>query len=184
MDSQLNRGAWDVARHRAWLSRLLGAHEPIEAGLDQWWAGTTRSLSVPAWPARRRTHLLWLDLRALGVTDAEIQALPRPTPPPVPLNLPEVLGRLYVLDGIALGGAAIAARASAGGVPSSACRSLLLRDRNARCWRETRSFIENLAAPEAARTARAAAELFDLFEGWLDESGPARARSYAQPAGI
>jgi heme oxygenase len=162
--------AWNGARHQWWLGRQLGIREPLEAALDRWWAGS--DLRAPFWPARRRSDLVRSDLMALGVSPSDLRALPRCVPAAGPWDLPEVLGQLYVLDGSALGGAVIAARALDAGVDPAACASLLPRRSTGGNWRETRFMIEALGAAEARRAAVAAADLFELFERWLSPSPP------------
>jgi len=167
LENALDLAAWDTSYHRRWTSLLLGLHEPLEAALDLWWQDAHGMPMV--WESRRRSALLLADLRALGLSEADLHALPR-CRVPRPDGLPEILGQLYVLDGSTLGGAVIASAAMAAGVPANACRALTHSGSNIRYWRQTRTSIEGLGAVDSAAAARAAGELFDVFESWL---GPA-----------
>jgi heme oxygenase (biliverdin-IX-beta and delta-forming) len=169
LESSLDLGSWDTSRHRWWTARLLGLHEPLEDGLNRWWAEAP--LPATGWMPRRRSALLAADLRALGLSDPDVRALPRCVAPAA-TGLAQVLGQLYVLDGSALGGAVIASQAMAAGVSPQACRSLVLSAQSARCWRQTRALIDALDAEDAASAAASAGELFELLEGWLATDAP------------
>jgi heme oxygenase len=164
LESSLDLAVWDTSYHRRWTSLLLGLHEPLEAVLDFWWQDVPAMPMV--WEPRRRSALLLADLRALGLSEADLHALPRCSVPR-PDGLPEVLGQLYVLDGSALGGAVIASAAMAAGVPANACRALTHSGSSLRYWRQTRTSIEGLGAVDSASAARAAGRLFDVFESWF-----------------
>ena len=95
MDPALTRA--DYARV---LEALHGFHAPLEARLaPRPW--TTLGLD---WDARRKTPLLALDLRALGRTHAEVDALPVCDALPDTSSLARALGCAYVLEGATLGG--------------------------------------------------------------------------------
>jgi heme oxygenase len=177
LESSVDLDSWDGAQHRWWMGRLLGLHEPVEAELDCWWRREEIRAAAPAWPPRRRSALLADDLRALGSSCEDLQALPRSPTGPAPVDRAEVLGQLYVLDGSALGGVVIATRAIANGVPAQACRSLLRRTETGRFWRETRALIAALSPAEADRAAAAAVELFERFETWLAVPRPEQLRA-------
>lgn len=87
----------DRPTYRAYLGRLLGFYEPVEAALD-------RHPPAPDWPERRKVPLLKADLRALGLDDARIAALPRCHRIPDLDDRAATLGCGYVLEGATLGG--------------------------------------------------------------------------------
>lgn len=87
----------DRATYTAYLERLLGFYEPLEAELDA-------HPPVPDWPERRKSPLLARDLQALGLTETEIAALPRCDRLPEVTDTPAALGCGYVMEGATLGG--------------------------------------------------------------------------------
>ena len=91
--------------YRRLLARFFTLHEPIEA----------RLAAAADWPAlgfdfsaRRKAALLRDDLRALGVSEADLAALPRARDLPAAAGLAEAVGCLYVLEGSTLGGQILA----------------------------------------------------------------------------
>ena len=87
------------------LGRLWGFHAPLERSLR------TGPDPLAAWidlEAREKAYLLRADLGALGMSNAEIDALPVCETLP-PMQSPDnVVGCLYVLEGAGLGGAVLA----------------------------------------------------------------------------
>lgn len=93
--------------YRALLARLHGFHWPLERGLRAASPQVLRGFNVRQ---RERAPDLRADLRALGMTEREIIALPAcDALQPVCSNA-ELMGRLYVVEGSALGGRVMAAR--------------------------------------------------------------------------
>jgi heme oxygenase (biliverdin-IX-beta and delta-forming) len=81
------------------LEAFYGFYRPLEAHL-----GTVPGIESVDFQARRKTALLRDDLRALGLSDAEIDHLPVCTHLPRVSSLVEAAGCLYVLEGATLGG--------------------------------------------------------------------------------
>lgn len=85
--------------HRRWLAMFLGFVEPLE-----------RQAAAALGPGHRftsgRAKAGWLreDLRALGLDETEIAALPRCTDLPALDTEARLLGALYVFEGATLGG--------------------------------------------------------------------------------
>ncbi|MBT0771901.1 biliverdin-producing heme oxygenase [Kineosporia sp. J2-2] len=170
LDRLVDLRTWDATRHRWWLQRMLGLHEPLEHDLAGLPAGQAPDLA-----ARRRSPAIAADLRQLGLTEAEVRSLPRSPLPPRARERGRALGQLYVLDGSALGGAVIATHAIANGVPAQACTSLAHSRQRITVWHETRRLIDDLGPGELDEAVRAAVELFAVFEAWLHTPAPAGA---------
>lgn len=100
-------GAISLAAYRDILSRFLGFYEPWEARLAE-------ALRDPSfYEPRRKLPLLRRDLRALGLSEADIHSLPRcPLVPPLATSS-AALGSLYVGEGATLGGQLILRNVSA-----------------------------------------------------------------------
>ena len=90
--------------YRQVLCQFLGFYEPAEARL----APILGDQPVLEFQARRKTHLIKNDLRALGMADTAIEALPRYRQLPRVQAIPEAFGSMYVLEGATLGGQYIA----------------------------------------------------------------------------
>lgn len=96
-----------LAEYRALLARLYGFHLPLERGLR---TASRRILGEFNVHALERSPALRADLQSLGMSDGEIDALPlfddlRPV-----RSHAELMGRLYVVEGSALGGRVLASR--------------------------------------------------------------------------
>lgn len=99
------REAFSIEEYGRVLEAFFGYFEPIER----------RLIAVSGWESagihvrrRLRSHLLRNDLRCLGRTESEIDALPRCGDLPMLDGLTEAFGTLYVLEGSTLGGQMIA----------------------------------------------------------------------------
>jgi heme oxygenase len=121
---------------------------------------------------RRRQHLLAQDLAALGMTKAELTALPV-CPPPSLDGAAAALGSLYVMEGSTLGGAVIRRHVA---------RRLGL-DRDSGCayfsgygaatgamWRSFLARLDAQPAAEAERIAAGASATFATLASWLAKS--------------
>lgn len=93
--------------YRALLARLHGFQAPLEHGLRDASPDVLRGLNLQACA---RTPALRADLRALGMSEPEIDALPVCDRLGSVRSHPELLGRLYVVEGSALGGRLMASR--------------------------------------------------------------------------
>ncbi|MDG3007032.1 biliverdin-producing heme oxygenase [Paludisphaera mucosa] len=151
------------------LRRFLGFHRPVEeafAALAGWDA-------IGIDPAERsRTALLEADLRALGLSDAEVAAVPRcPAPPPL-ASLPEALGAMYVLEGSTLGGQYIRKRVEStlGLAPGRGCSYYAsYGDRVGPMWKAFAAAVDGYATTEdvQATIARSASATFDAVNDWF-----------------
>jgi heme oxygenase len=90
--------------YRVLIERFWGFYAPLEELL--WlhdWESYTFNMEE-----RRKSHKLQVDLRALGLSESEVSALPRCADLPDVKEWPQALGCLYVLEGATLGGQIIA----------------------------------------------------------------------------
>ena len=100
-DLDWRRRMSSVDGHRGLLARWWGFHAVFEPLIE----------AHPPFPGlgpRRKLHLLEADLRALGMPDAGIQALPRIRRQSLPNDWAGLVGAMYVLEGSTLGGQVIA----------------------------------------------------------------------------
>ncbi|MGJ7441953.1 biliverdin-producing heme oxygenase [Aquipuribacter sp. MA13-6] len=151
------------------LVRLHGYYAPMEDALASWDAGaTTPSLGMDL---RSRAHLLGADLVQLGRWGEAVPDRLSTAVGAAPLmGLPEALGRLYVLEGSALGGRLVArhARAALGpDVPVAFFTGAGLPDLTTR-WRSLQRRLDELEPQghldAVDRAVGAAEESFRLFE--------------------
>lgn len=110
------------------------------------------------------------DLRAMGLSDAEIAALPRcEAAADLAAKPAGVLGASYVLEGSSLGGAVIT-RALSGEawLPKGGFAYFNpYGDQTGVRWRETRAFIDREGGDLQDEVTAAAARTFDLLQDWL-----------------
>lgn len=164
MDAGLERAAY-----RETLAALHGFYLPMEA----------RLAAVPALPLdlapRRKAALLARDLRALGLGDAAIAALPRCPALPAPTSAGEALGCLYVLEGATLGGQVISrhlARTLGIGATTGAAFFGSYGARVGPMWQAFRATLVEHAARHGDDEAivAAAGATFDAFTDWLERA--------------
>lgn len=152
--------------YRALLARLYGFHRPLETALSAH-ADVRPDLEMGR---RRRAHLLIADLRALGLGDADIAAMPLAAMPPRLDDPGRFLGSLYVREGAMLGGRVLAGRLNdLLGAGRNGRRFFAGRYQDTALWRRCCAELE--AAAEAghlkAMTA-AARDTFEVFESWIN----------------
>lgn len=96
----LGSGGADRGDYVELLGAFLSVYRPLEERL-----APAAGRHLPSFPFRRRTPCLESDLRDLGLSGAEIDALPTVPPGclPDPEAAPAVLGCLYVVEGSQLG---------------------------------------------------------------------------------
>ena len=88
------------------LRRFFGFYRPLEERLFALNGWTERGVDLPS---RRKTPWLAADLRALGLSRGEIEALPNCAKLPTTNDDAQAFGCLYVLEGATLGGRQITA---------------------------------------------------------------------------
>lgn len=157
--------------YQAYLAKFYGFVEPIERAIA----------SRPEWEAydfrfaeRTKADLIASDLRELGLSDADIAALPRCEELPDVSDFEGALGYLYVLEGSTLGGQVIMRQFA---------KFLPVRpDTNGRYfnsygddvrarWGEFRELLESAAArggdSAERRIVQAATDTFRLLDQWI-----------------
>ncbi|HET9598729.1 MAG TPA: biliverdin-producing heme oxygenase [Anaeromyxobacteraceae bacterium] len=167
----LDRPDLRVDHYRGYLSRLLGWHAPLEEAL-------ARAPEVPGAdvPSRRKASLLADDLVALGLSPAEVAALPRCRALPAVDTAARLLGVLYVVEGATLGGCHVL-RLIAARLPGEVARA----SRFLRCYGDGRAtgerfrafaaLLERATPPGAAGEAACAArDAFRSLHAWFTAS--------------
>ena len=166
--------ALTLDRYRDILARLLGFYAPLERRLaDADWS------RIGLDPERRRkSPLLLTDLRALGLGDGEIVALPHCADLPDARSLSDALGCLYVLEGATLGGQLVRRHLAAhlGLGPHNGCAFFAAYgDAVGPMWREYQQRLAVLVDGGAAASedvVDAARRTFDALTHWLNTPTP------------
>ncbi|MGO0629461.1 biliverdin-producing heme oxygenase [Pseudomonas sp. SAR267] len=155
--------SFDSADYRRLLQAYYGFHFPLEHRLSDYQGRE-----------RHKAPTLARDLLALGLSEADIGALPLCQALPAIHDEASALGVMYVLEGSTLGGQvlkrAMAERLGIGH-DSGAAFLDVYGERTGSYWR---SFLERLGrapAAEQAATMQAAIDTFTRFEAWLDHRG-------------
>jgi heme oxygenase len=155
--------------YAALLRRLLGFHLALEAAVAA--APPLARFGLDA-AERCRTHLIRLDLEALGVPPRP--GLPAPAIAPF-ATAAAALGGLYVSEGATLGGKVLAYSLEGMLGPGVAGRSFLLGHGAAHgaMWRSFCIALERCAAEPGALAAMAggAEATFSVFETWFAAPG-------------
>ena len=130
---------------------------------------------APMMQGAGRIALLRTDLKALGRSDAQIEALPScPTAAELAASPLGGLGSLYVIEGSALGGQVIArALAQTSWAPSGGLRYFNPggAETGAR-WRAFKAVLDRVADPEDwPGVIIGATATFDTLRGWLTRDG-------------
>jgi heme oxygenase len=153
-------GAIDIDGYRGLLARLYGFHCAVdETPLVSPWTRQTP-----------RSRLIERDLEALGVARHRWEVLPRCAALPPLATEAQALGALYVVEGSALGGAAIARAVAPLLAPfDGGSRFFSGDDEKGRGWPALLAHIETLdREPPCARAAiESAVATFASFEEWM-----------------
>lgn len=160
----------DVTRYRTLLERFLGFYRPLE------W----RLAVVPGWEAsgvdllaRWKTPWLEADLRALGLSQAEVAGVPNCAELPLADDPARGFGCLYVLEGATLGGRQITGMLRESPVPPGARHFFgsYGAETGAR-WREFLAALEGYAGTaddrQRADLVAAAAQTFACLGRWVE----------------
>ena len=158
-----------IENYRRVLGRFLGYYEPVEDAFAR----------IPGWEAvgldrveRRKTPLLVADLRALGLEDDAIAALPRCRDFPRLDVMAEAFGAMYVLEGATLGGQYIrkSVEREFGIGPDSGCAFYSsYGDRVGPMWKAFGAALTDFAStPETEDVVvRSAIETFEAINAWF-----------------
>lgn len=153
--------------HRRRTEVFFGFVEPLERNVN-----VTLGEPHPLTAGRAKTGWLRADLRAQGLTDAAIDALPRCPDLPDVSTPAQALGALYVFEGATLGGQIISRHLEQelGYTNGEGYRYFQSYGPDAgRKWQEFRGFLQQPAEPAAAdRTVAAAGETFSKLQAWLE----------------
>ena len=124
---------------------------------------------------RRKVPALVRDLTALGLSDAQIQALPLCADLPVITSAPQLLGARYVIEGATLGGQVLrrVVKSALGIEADSGGEFLDVYGRETGpLWK---AFLQQLAEADDpqhnAQIVEAACATFSCFEAWLARAG-------------
>lgn len=150
----------DAAAYRRLIEGFFGYYEPFEAVLRAFPGWEEKGFS---WADRSKIEFLRADLKALGLTESAIAALPRCKELPAPQNLNDAFGCAYVLEGSTLGGRHISGILEKTGIPPEARR--FFASYGERVGEQWKAFCAMLAALplDKAETQSAAAAASDTF---------------------
>jgi heme oxygenase len=152
-------------RYRDVLRRFHGFYAPHEERM------APLASQLP-FPMRRRAALLVQDLRALGLSVHDLEALPRCAVPPL-TQIDQLAGWLYVFEGASLGGQ-IVARALRDnlGLHATSGSAFFLGEGAATLprWRQVLSWLEEVCAARAEPEAVSASACgtFLRLRSWLE----------------
>ena len=174
----LAEGRISLAGYAAMLRRMLGFHAALEAELARVPGLEAFGLDLGA---RRRSHLLRLDLATFDLDDR----VPMAWLPPFD-DAAGALGGLYVAEGSTLGGRQLARALDGLLPPGTEGRRFLLGhgERHGEMWRACCAAIERCGRDPNGRAAmlRSAQATFAAFEAWFDGLDPAPAAPVALEA--
>ncbi len=158
-----------LADYRELLEQFWGFYAPIEQLVTASLEWSAHSVDIQQ---RLKTPALARDLQALGLTPADVAALPICRTLPVPGSFPHRLGCLYVLEGATLGGQIIAreVRGRLGLTPEHGCAFFTSYGEHVGAmWRAFRALLLQAAVDEVTEAAlvRGAHETFEAFDQWL-----------------
>ncbi len=162
-------------RYRLVLESFHGFYAPVEDELPRLVA-MTPSLGFPL---RSRTELLERDLVALGLSRADIAALPRCANLPRLSQTEHLAGCLYVLEGACLGGQVIArALPDRLRVTGERGLSFFVGDgtKTGERWQLVLAWLEKLARSGASadEVVASARETFSSLRSWVELTGATR----------
>jgi heme oxygenase (biliverdin-IX-beta and delta-forming) len=155
--------------HRVTYQRILeayyGFHAPLQALINAFHAD----------PERQKLPALLKDLRALGLTDAQIAALPQCRDLPQIDSQARLLGVMYVMEGATLGGQVlrriIAERLAIDADNGGEFLDVYGRD-TGRLWKAFLSRLAEFDHPQHnPQIVDAACATFACFTQWLDHNG-------------
>ena len=157
------------SEYRSLLERFYGFYAPVETRLEAIHRATPL---LADFAQRRKTANLGTDLAALGLTPAQIAALPLCADLPHLDSPPETLGCLYVMEGATLGGQLISRHVikTLALTPQAGCAFFSsYGDRVGSMWRAFGNHLRHFEDDPAARQqiVAAAQETFRKMEQWL-----------------
>jgi heme oxygenase len=156
----------DVHRYRRVLERFYGFYGPVEN--DVAWLAADEPLGFPL---RARAALIERDLLALGLSPADLAALPLCRDRPKLSSLEDLAGCLYVLEGASLGGQMLTPvlHRRLGLAKGSGATFFAGDEKQTRArWAAVVAWIDGLprAGASTARVVGAATATFEAFVRW------------------
>ena len=166
---QIEKRVKDLSGYRTLLEKFWGWYKPIEEQLTH----------LPGWPYAgydpgQRIKLQWLegDLHALGLSSADISALPRCEDVPTVSSLGQGFGFAYVMEGATLGGRHISGMLKDGPVPVEARHFFSSYGTSVgERWKEFIAALQEFASIEKSQRAEilaAARDSFSSLQKWLN----------------
>lgn len=152
------------------LARFHGFYAPLEARLGALDGYGAIGLDLTQ---RLKTPRLIADLRALGLSPAEVEALPRCARLPSVPAIAEALGCLYVTEGATLGGQIVKRRVASrlGLAPGHGCSFFgSYGEEVGLLWKDFRAILGQYAAQHPGaeqRVVSAAADTFTRLNAWV-----------------
>lgn len=161
--SRLFASDYTISEYRAHLGRLLGFFEPLEI------AASHLSDSEASLMAIQRSSDLREDLRIMGATAGDIDALKRcPTPPSI--SRAGLRGYIYVILGSTLGAKVIVRQLRAVlGLEASFCFYGDEDGRYQTAWGSFRLELEEIGREDVDAICATAAGIFDAYATWFSE---------------
>ena len=160
--------------YRELLGRLYGIYTPLEREIELARPHLERDLRRSMQP---RARLLLSDLAALGLSAGEIARIATAPNIAAMTTREEALGAVYVLQGSAIGGRAIAGRLRRGDLSQMPMRFFEGCPQDHNTWRLCCDALERCAtAGDINRLTNAAVSTFRHFVEWLEalRNGPTR----------
>ena len=161
------------ARYTRVLEAFYGFYAPLEPSIAR--AAATEGAAL-ALELRAKLPLLATDLRALGQTPAEIEALPRCRDLPVLESASHAIGILYVMEGATLGGQIIRRHLRDGAEIDASSGAAFFTGYGATTgamWARFVDHVNQSTTIETDAAVRAAVHTFQTLTQWLQASlGP------------
>ncbi|GAC1394817.1 MAG: biliverdin-producing heme oxygenase [Polyangiales bacterium] len=150
------------------LQAFHGFYAPLEPRLSRAVAGSGLPFTLED---RTKVPLLSADLGALGMTAADVEALPRCADLPRVSSASQALGVLYVVEGATLGGRIIL-RHLRGALELDAARGAAFfagyGERTGEMWTRFSRHVDESPSIDTERVVGAAVETFDKLRSWID----------------
>ena len=164
----LTHSRLDLDTYKRIIEAYYGFHVPLQQSMERFLAPQTID------PARQKIPSLIKDLRALGLSETQIHALPLCTDLPAIDSIAQLLGVMYVMEGATLGGQVlrriIADRLGVDADSGGEFLDVYGRD-TGRLWK---AFLKQLAEFDAplhnADVVAGACATFECFQTWLERA--------------
>lgn len=164
----LTHSRLDLDTYTRIIKAYYGFHRPLQQAMERFLAPQAID------PARQKIPALIKDLHALGLSDTQIDALPRCSALPAIDSIAQLLGVMYVMEGATLGGQVlrriIADRLGVDAERGGEFLDVYGRD-TGRLWK---AFLKQLAEFDTplhnAEVVQSACLTFECFQTWLERA--------------